>query len=131
MGLKERLASMPKQREVSAKIFANSVLKDKDGNVVDMPSLSSTYLLYSKESDKRIGWVKTPSSMGGAGVGWCNLPAYLRMKDVPDSMPYGLTQDDFDEVPMQEYGFPEEGTARELPDVDAPEMEDDSWGEYQ
>ena len=135
MGLKETIASQRKSQEISAKVFANSVLKDKDGNAVSKPELSKTYLLYSKQSDKKIGWVKMPSSYDKAGTGWCNLPAYLKMEDPPEgSVPFGLRLDNFEQVPLAEYGIDEPRHAVPssfdgLGEEDS-HGEEDSWGDY-
>lgn len=135
MGLKETIASQKKSREISEKIFANSVLKDKEGNTVPKPELSKTYLLYSKQSDKKIGWVKMPSSYNKAGTGWCNLPAYLKMEEPQEgSVPFGLRLDDFEQVPLAEYGI-DEPRHTALPSLDGLDEEDvhgeeDTWGDY-
>ena len=104
MGFKERMASTEMQQKISQRIFMGSNLKDKEGNQVDMPELGQTYFLHSKDTDKKIGWIKTPETPGGAGYGWCNLPAYLKLPKVPeDKMPVEVQCEHFDEVPMNEY----------------------------
>ena len=62
MGFKERMASTEMQQKISQRIFMGSNLKDKEGNQVDMPELGQTYFLHSKDTDKKIGWIKTPET---------------------------------------------------------------------
>ena len=99
---KRKAASSEAQQKISEKIFYNSVMKDKKGNGIDFPEPGGKYYLYSKESDKKIGWVKMPSRPGEAGYGWCNLPAYLKMEEPPE-VPEEFEYEDWDEVDLDEY----------------------------
>ena len=115
---KRKAASSEAQQKISEKIFYNSVMKDKKGNDIGFPEPGGKYYLYSKESDKKIGWVKMPSRPGDAGYGWCNLPAYLKMEEPPE-IPVDFENEDWDEVDLDEY-FDEVDIDKYL-DMDLPE----------
>ena len=100
--VKRKTASGEAQQRISEKIFYNSVMKDKKGNDIGFPEPGGKYYLYSKESNKKIGWVKMPSRPGEAGYGWCNLPAYLKMEEPPE-VPVDFENEDWDEVDLDEY----------------------------
>ena len=104
---KKAMASREDQQKISEKIFYNSELKDRDGNEVMMPALGEKYYLYSRQSGKKIGWIKTPSALGDAGYGWCNLPAYMKMEEPPE-IPDEFVDEDWDEVDLDEYFTDEE-----------------------
>lgn len=99
---KREMASKEDQQRISEKIFYNSTLKDRDGHEVMMPGLGEKYYLHSKQTGKKIGWIKTPSQPGEAGYGWCNLPAYLKMEEPPE-IPDEFVNEDWDEVDLHEY----------------------------
>ena len=113
MGMKERLAETKKQQEIAKKVFSNSVLKDKDGNAVSSIELGGKYLLYSKDSDKKIGWIKL-AEPGKASVGWVNLPDYMKMEE-PADMPEEFKGEAWDAVDLSEY---------DIEDIAEPEMPD-------
>lgn len=92
------MASKESQQKIAGKIFANSDIKDKSGNIVDMPA-DGNYYLHSKKSGKKIGWIKVD---GGAGYGWCNLPAFMKM-DTPKNIPNEFEGESFDEVDFEDY----------------------------
>ena len=128
MGVKERMASTEMQQKISQRIFMGSNLKDKEGNLVDSPELGKTYLLYSKETDKKIGWIKTPKEPGDAGYGWCNLPAYLKLPKVPEEqMPLEVQGERFEEVPMNEYQISDLHIEDYADTVEAPERVRDGF----
>lgn len=102
MGMKERLAETRKQQEIAKKVFSNSVLKDADGKPVQSVSLGGKYFLHSKDSDKKIGWVKLPSRPGEASVGWVNLPDYMKMEE-PVNVPEEFKGETWDTVDLAEY----------------------------
>ena len=112
MGMKERLAETKKQQEIAKKVFANSTLKDVDGKPVSSVSLGGKYLLYSKEADKKVGWIKLASRPGEASVGWVNLPDYMKMEE-PKEIPDEFKEQEWDIVDFEEYGV----------EPDAPEIE--------
>jgi hypothetical protein len=104
---KRKMAAREDQQKISEKIFFNSTIKDTDGNAVGMPGPDEKYLLYSKQTGKKIGWIKTPGAPGEAGYGWCNLPAYLKMEEPPE-IPDEFENEGWDEVDLNEYFDPEE-----------------------
>lgn len=117
MGMKERLAETKKQQEIAKKVFANSTLKDADGKPVQSVSLGGKYLLHSKETDKKVGWIKLASKPGEASVGWVNLPDYMKMEE-PKEIPDEFKDQEWDTVDFEEYGV----------EPDAPEVEAEANG---
>lgn len=135
MGLKKKLAMSAKQQKIAYRIFSGSTLKTKDGTEVSQADVQpgETYLLYSQEG-KKIGWAKMPTEPGQAGVGWINLPAYLKLPEPPE-MPKGFEESDFLEADMDDYDFDEEeqtyiddaqaADEREIPDTPEDEKSED------
>lgn len=62
MGIKEKLAATKKQQEITKKVFSNSVIADLDGNPAKSVTLGGKYLLYSKDTNKKIGWIQLAES---------------------------------------------------------------------
>ena len=103
---KAKMASSEKQQEIAHKIFYNSKLKDKEGNDVLVPRPGGKYYLYSRNSDKKIGWIKLAENPHEASYGWCNLPAFMKMEEPPE-IPTEFLGELWDEVDISEYGLPE------------------------
>ena len=103
MGIKEKLAATKKQQEITKKVFSNSVIADLDGNPAKSVTLGGKYLLYSKETNKKIGWIQL-AEPGKASVGWVNLPSYMAMKE-PKEVPTEFQYQNWDIVDLEEYGI--------------------------
>lgn len=104
MDIKEKLAETKKQQEITKKVFSNSVIADSDGNPIKSVTLGGKYLLYSKESNKKVGWIRLASRPGEASVGWVNLPDYMKMEE-PKEIPDEFKGQEWDTVDFEEYGI--------------------------
>ena len=102
MGVKESMALAKKQQEITKKVFSNSVLKDTAGKPISSVQPGGKYLLFSNDSNKKIGWVRL-AEPGKASIGWVKLPDYLTMKQ-PEDTPSEFKSQSWDTVDPSEYG---------------------------
>lgn len=121
---KNRMAATEQQQKITEKIFYNSKIKDKEGKEVTMMA-PGKYYLYSKQSDKKIGWIKIAENPTEASYGWCNLPAYMKMEEPPE-IPEEFINEEWDEVDLSEYGEygVDEEYYRNLPGVEDRYLDD-------
>ena len=65
MGIRKRLASLRWMQKASLKVLSNCEINDEDGNEVAFRERGRKYLLYSKKTGRKVGWIRTPEKEGG------------------------------------------------------------------